>query len=100
MDNLTKFTRIMLPFVLGSFFCGAISCNEAQEEANQPKRIHIDSIAPNDTVFVCNGSAATRFHATDTCDGLRTCTRSVKPITKDSAEKRKRTPCLKCIREE
>lgn len=60
-------------------------------------KVCIADIAPDDTVFVCTGSASKRFHAIENCTGLVSCTKEVRPLTRAEAEQQRRSHCHICI---
>ncbi|MBR5101875.1 MAG: hypothetical protein IK092_01980 [Muribaculaceae bacterium] len=88
----------LLLLVVVALACSRES-NEESEKA-EPKRVLITSVQPDDSVWVCNGSAAKRYHANDSCEGLLQCTKSIVPLTREEAEAKGRTWCQKCYREE
>ncbi len=91
----------MLTFVTAScsLFGGDGASDEA-EEAPVVHRVFIDSIHPYDTVYICTGSGSKRFHASDTCSGLNGCRKEIRGLTRQEAEKKKRTHCQICISDE
>ena len=62
--------------------------------------VFIDSIHPDDTVYICTGSGSKRFHASDSCTGLNGCRKEVRGLTRREAENKKRTHCQICISDE
>ena len=62
------------------------------------KRVAIDSVQPTDTVWICTGSGATRFHSNEKCEGMLKCTKAIKQVTRAEAEAKHRTHCQKCYR--
>lgn len=62
------------------------------------KRVPIDSVQPTDTVWICTGSGATRFHSNEKCEGMLRCTKKIKGVTRAEAEAKHRTHCQKCYR--
>ena len=62
------------------------------------KRVPIDSVQPSDTVWICTGSGATRFHSNEKCEGMLKCTKAIKQVTRAEAEAKHRTHCQKCYR--
>ena len=48
-------------------------------------------------VYVCTGPSSKRYHRTPNCSGLNRCSREIKKITLQEAEKKGRTACKKCF---
>ena len=48
------------------------------------------------TVYVCSGSGATKYHLRSNCRGLNTCTGEVLEIKEQQALREKRTKCIIC----
>lgn len=93
MKRLTKLLGLML------LMCMFFSCDNGEsEEDGEGKMVDIETVAPTDTVLICTGSAAKRFHSRDNCEGMQSCTKAIKPVTRAEAEAKKRTPCIKCYR--
>lgn len=47
--------------------CG---CDSGEGEENaENKMVDIEMVAPTDTVLICTGSAAKRFHSRENCEG-------------------------------
>ncbi|GAB3841127.1 hypothetical protein [Hymenobacter jeollabukensis] len=55
-------------------------------------------LAPPAKVYVCQGSASYAYHATDRCEGLAWCTKTVAKLPRAQAEKLGRRPCGRCYR--
>lgn len=47
-------------------------------------------------VYICTGPKSKSYHKTEKCEGLRSCSREVKGITKDKAVQMRRKPCRYC----
>ncbi|MBQ6079130.1 MAG: hypothetical protein IJK93_02520 [Muribaculaceae bacterium] len=73
-----------------------IACACSSEE--DVKRVAIDTVQPTDTVWICTGSGATRFHSNEKCEGMLKCTKAIKQVTRAEAEAKRRTYCQKCYR--
>ena len=89
-----------LPLVFALFLAMAFAvagCHEEEEQGGF-KPVDIDSVAPSDTVFICTGRSAKRFHAIDSCSGLSKCTKEINGLTKAQAMEKKRTPCDICFK--
>lgn len=72
------------------------ACGMEDEES---KLVNIKSVGPTDTVYICTGSGSKRFHANNGCAGIVSCTKDIQPITRQDAEKRKRSFCHICFRD-
>lgn len=46
-----------------------------------------------DSVYICNGSASTKYHLSPKCRGLVRCTTLIEEIPIDEAKKKGRTLC-------
>ena len=55
-----------------------------------------DKKTNSETVYVCMGSNATRYHKTDECPSLGNCKGGVKAISIEKAQDMGRAPCLRC----
>ena len=49
-----------------------------------------------ETVYICTGHSATRYHRTKSCSGLGNCNASIEEVSKSEAENKGRTQCGKC----
>jgi hypothetical protein len=49
-----------------------------------------------DTVYICTGKYATKYHATVSCKGLNNCRADVVPVSEKKISKAGRTPCRIC----
>ena len=47
-------------------------------------------------VYICTGSQSKRYHSSDRCRGLTRCSKSIKKVTLQEAQKQGRTPCQIC----
>lgn len=62
-----------------------------------PGSTEVMSPQPNDVVYICTGSSATKYHRTADCRGLNNCKGSIVKVTRSDAEnKYHRTPCKIC----
>lgn len=63
--------------------------------------ITIGSISANsqsNDVYICNGPKSTTYHKHSNCNGLNKCSTSIKKVSKNEAEKMKRTACKICYK--
>ena len=82
-------------FILGiALFLAVCACSNEE----QVKRVPIESVQPTDTVWICTGSGATRFHSNEKCEGMLRCTKAIKGVTRAEAEAKHRTHCQKCYK--
>lgn len=51
-----------------------------------------------DSVYVCTGPHARRYHKFASCKGLRNCSREIKKISLEQAKKLHKTPCHICYK--
>lgn len=49
-----------------------------------------------DKVYICTGSHSHAYHTKKRCKGLRSCSKSIRTISFEEAEKMGRTPCRFC----
>lgn len=49
-------------------------------------------------VYVCTGPSSKRYHKTNNCKGLNSCSKEVKKVTIEQAKEMKRTPCKMCYK--
>lgn len=76
-----------------------VSCTQSSERVvPKHERIDIATVAMSDTVWVCTSSGAKRFHASDTCGGILSCGETILQVTRDEAERSRRTYCHKCYK--
>ena len=68
------------------------SCSGRSDKA----KIDIATVAMSDTVYICDSEGAKRFHASDTCGGILSCGETILQVTRDEAERSRRTYCHKC----
>ncbi|MDR1181782.1 MAG: hypothetical protein LBL13_07370 [Bacteroidales bacterium] len=47
-------------------------------------------------VYICNGSKAVCYHKTNTCNGIKNCSKEITKITKKEALEIKGRPCKLC----
>ena len=50
------------------------------------------------TVYICTGGKSVCYHSTPNCKGLRNCSREIKEITLEDAQKMNRRPCKMCCK--
>lgn len=106
LNNYRNLISVGIGFAILSFalpscsLFGGDSTTGENEEAPEVHRVFIDSIHPDDTVYICTGSGSKRFHASDSCTGLNGCRKEVRGLTRREAEKKKRTHCQICISDE
>ena len=51
------------------------------------------STPPADHVYICNGSASTRYHLKENCSGLNRCSTAIEKVTLKQAKEKGRTLC-------
>lgn len=73
----------------------AASCSRGDGKPRH-ERIDIATVEMSDTVWVCTSSGAKRFHASDTCGGIRACGETIIKTTRYGAELCRKTYCHKC----
>lgn len=56
------------------------------------------SYAQSKTVYVCTGPSAKTYHSTSECRGLSRCSKEVKSVTLEKAQKMQRRSCRVCCR--
>ncbi len=49
-------------------------------------------------VYICSGGSAKRYHKTDKCRGLGSCSKEIKKVDKYVAEGKDLTPCKLCYK--
>jgi hypothetical protein len=57
---------------------------------------HVSSLKKSDTVWICNGKYATKYHKYEDCRGLNNCKSTITSIEKSEAIKKERTECDVC----
>ena len=97
--RLSRLRHNVVAVLLAMVLLPLSACWENEEEESQPKRVDITTVQPTDTVWICTGSNSKRYHASDSCAGVSSCTKEVRPVTRADAEKRKRTFCHICFRD-
>ncbi len=57
-----------------------------------------DTDASGDTtpVYICTGGSSEKYHSTDTCSALSSCSKAVREVTLADAQSKGRTPCKRC----
>lgn len=71
----------------------------ADEEEQQIPKVEIHTVKMTDSVFVCMGKSAVRFHSTDSCPGLTNCSKGITLVTRGDAEAKKKDFCHICFRD-
>lgn len=84
--------KLLLISFIGFLF---ISCSG---DRNKIEKIDISSVQMQDSVWICTSSGAKRFHASDTCGGILSCGETILQVTRDEAERSRRTYCHKCYK--
>jgi hypothetical protein len=69
-------------------FLAIVSPTGAETSHNQQK--------DTDKVYVCTGKSSKRYHKTDKCKGLRSCSRDIIAVSVAKAKGMGRTPCKMC----
>ena len=49
-------------------------------------------------VYVCTGPTSKKYHKTNTCRGLKSCSKEVVKVTLEKAKQMNRTPCGYCYK--
>ena len=97
-NRLTMLRHVALAMMV-TLLLPLSACWNEEEEESQPKRVDITTVQPTDTVWICTGSNSKRFHSSDSCAGVSSCTKEVRPVTREEAEKRRRSFCHLCFRD-
>ena len=84
-----KHIRNLLILVVALIFC---SCGDS--DSNDEGKIF--GIFNKETVYICTGHSAKRYHRTKSCSGLGNCKASIEEVSKSEAKEMGRTPCKKC----
>ncbi|MBR4505237.1 MAG: hypothetical protein IKP21_00490 [Bacteroidales bacterium] len=50
-------------------------------------------------VYICTGGSSEKYHITDTCSALASCSKAVREVTLADAQSKGRTPCKRCNKE-
>ena len=82
--------KLVLIFFL-FLFTGINSTHQSIVKSISHKEINLE-----ETVYICNGTYATKYHKTKTCGGLNNCKGTITSIDKSDAVKKGRTACLRC----
>lgn len=82
--------RLLFISFIGLLF---FSCSGGRSDK---AKIDIDTVQMQDSVWICTSSGAKRFHASDTCGGIRSCGEDIRKYTREEAEYVGRTYCHKC----
>lgn len=69
--------------------CLSISCSRDQKQAKPAVN--------SESVYVCTGSSAKRYHSTESCRGLSRCSGEILEMAVEEAEEHGRTPCRMCV---
>ncbi|MEX0811582.1 MAG: hypothetical protein WD048_05140 [Chitinophagales bacterium] len=55
-----------------------------------------NTLTDKNTVLICGGSSATKYHNSSNCKGVKSCKGEMSKISKDAAESKGRGPCSFC----
>lgn len=82
--------KICLPLAVAAV-CLMASCNGAPEATES-------AVADGDgtQVYICTGGSSEKYHITDTCSALASCSKAVREVTLADAQSKGRTPCKRC----
>lgn len=75
-----------------------VSCSRDGVRCHHAERIIIETVHPDDTVWICTSEGTKRFYASDTCGGILACGEDIIPVTRNEAEEMDRSYCHKCYR--
>ena len=83
--------RVRLPLILA--VAGLLaSCSNATT-ASVPE---CNDSVEGDCVYICTGGSSKKYHSSDTCTALASCSKEVQRVSKGYAEEKGRTPCKRC----
>ena len=71
-----------------------ISIQSCGGGGNRQKKYPIE----NNTVYVCSGSSAKRYHSVENCKGLSRCRGGVFEFSVEEAEEMGKSPCRMCVK--
>ena len=72
--------------------CLIASCNGAPEASMAETNDGGDGT----NVYICTGGSSEKYHTTDTCSALASCSKAVREVTLADAQSKGRTPCKRC----
>lgn len=86
--------KIFLSLVIAATVVAA-ACSSA------PTASVSDIVADGDgtSVYICTGGSSEKYHSTDTCSALASCSKAVREVTLADAQSKGRTPCKRCNKE-
>lgn len=73
-----------------------VSCGGDNKKGVADNNVSNETRTSTETVFVCNGGHATKYHCNRNCSGLGNCRGAVVEMTEDQAQGMGRTRCKKC----
>lgn len=56
----------------------------------------VPAAAEQSYVYICTGPSSKTYHVSPKCNGLRNCSKEIKKVTKEQAERMGRRPCKVC----
>ena len=71
---------------------GRISCSLCDDA----KSYRYDKNNDDETVYICTGENATKYHCDPDCSGLSRCSGEIEEVSEEEAEDMGRTPCKIC----
>ena len=83
--------KLCLPFAIAAV-CLLASCDSATTAS-------VSDIGDNGDatpVYICTGGSSEKYHSTDTCSALASCSKAVREVTLADAQSKGRTPCKRC----
>lgn len=83
--------KLCLP-IFAAAVCLLASCNSATTASVS------DTDAGGDAtpVYICTGGSSEKYHSTDTCSALASCSKAVREVSLADAQSKGRTPCKRC----
>lgn len=75
-----------------------VSCGSDHKKAAANSNVSNETRTSAETVFVCSGGHATRYHCDKNCFGLRNCKGDIIEMTETQALNMGRTRCRKCYK--
>lgn len=87
MRKLSFITDKVVIILMLVLLCYLMSCDSNNGNSNRQGK---------ETVFVCTGRYAKRYHYDNECQGLKSCKNEIIEMSKKEAEERGLTPCLIC----
>lgn len=83
--------KLCLPLFAAAVFLLA-SCDSATTASVSD----IDADGDATPVYICTGGSSEKYHSTDTCSALASCSKAVREVTLAVAQSKGRTPCKRC----